>query len=50
LAKKLKECQVFGVASDEYLMYAEKNRAEWELKGKEVVAEYLEKWSTEEAS
>mmetsp|Transcript_117760 Transcript_117760/g.175888 ORF Transcript_117760/g.175888 Transcript_117760/m.175888 type:complete len:1128 (+) Transcript_117760:68-3451(+) len=43
LAKKLKECQVFGVASDEYLMYAEKNRTEWNLKGKEVVAEHLKK-------
>lgn len=26
LAKKLKECQVFGVSSDEYRNYAEKNR------------------------
>ena len=28
LAKKLKDCRVFGVSSDEYLNYAEQNRAE----------------------
>ena len=44
LAKKLKECQVFGVASDEYLNYAEANRKEWEVKGESLVAEYLEKF------
>ena len=37
LAKKLKDCGVFGVSSDEYLNYAEKNRREWELKGQEVI-------------
>lgn len=37
LAKKLKECGVFGVSSDEYLNYAEQNRREWELNGKAVV-------------
>lgn len=41
LAKKLKECGVFGVASDEYLNYAEENRKEWEVKGKSVVASML---------
>jgi hypothetical protein len=35
LAKKLKECGVFGVAGNEYLGYALENRREWELKGKE---------------
>jgi len=39
LAKKLKECQVFGVSSDEYLNYAMSNRTEWEEKGKVVVQE-----------
>ena len=39
LAKKLKECGVFGVSSSEYLDYALKNRAEWELKGEQVVEE-----------
>eukprot|EP00934_Nitzschia_sp_Nitz4_P002211 Nitzschia sp. Nitz4//scaffold363_size14950//383//8108//NITZ4_008904-RA/size14950-snap-gene-0.0-mRNA-1//1//CDS//3329549257//2211//frame0 len=46
LAKKLKECQVFGVSSDEYLNYAECNRAEWEQKGQALVASYLEKYQT----
>merc|ERR1712032_1004975 len=41
LAKKLKECGVFGVSSDEYLNYALKNREEWEKSGKAVVAEML---------
>jgi class 3 adenylate cyclase len=41
LAKKLKDCGVFGVASDEYLDYATANRTEWELKGKEIVQGYL---------
>jgi hypothetical protein len=38
LAKKLKDCGVFGVSSDEYLNYALKNRQEWEDRGLEVVA------------
>eukprot|EP00934_Nitzschia_sp_Nitz4_P005892 Nitzschia sp. Nitz4//scaffold49_size126201//42312//46233//NITZ4_003637-RA/size126201-processed-gene-0.137-mRNA-1//1//CDS//3329553134//5882//frame0 len=42
LAKKLQECGVFGVASDEYLDYAMANRIEWELKGQEIVREYEE--------
>ena len=37
LAKKLKECNVFGVSSDEYLNYAVLNRAEWEERGQEIV-------------
>jgi hypothetical protein len=41
LAKKLKECGVFGVASDEYLNYATVNRTEWESKGKQIVRDYL---------
>ena len=44
LAQKLKECGVFGVASDEYLTYAQANRREWELKGKEIVQGYLERF------
>jgi hypothetical protein len=46
LAKKLDNCGVFGVSSDEYLNYAMKNRQEWEDKGEEVVAEMLEKCSS----
>ena len=43
LAKKLKDCGVFGVASDEYLNYAQQNRREWETKGLQIVAEMKEK-------
>jgi hypothetical protein len=42
LAKKLKNCGVFGVSSDEYLNYALKNRQEWEDRGLEVVAGLIE--------
>jgi hypothetical protein len=42
LAKKLKECGVFGVSSDEYLQYAMQNRKEWDLKGALIVAEMVE--------
>jgi class 3 adenylate cyclase len=42
LAKKLKDCGVFGVSSDEYLNYAIQNRSEWESRGQAVVAEMLE--------
>ena len=42
LAKKLKDCGVFGVSSDEYLNYAQQNRREWENKGLEIVAEMRE--------
>ncbi|GKZ00220.1 hypothetical protein MPSEU_000974900 [Mayamaea pseudoterrestris] len=38
LAKKLKDCGVFGVSSDEYLTYAQQNRKEFENKGAEIVA------------
>jgi 3'5'-cyclic nucleotide phosphodiesterase len=39
LAKKLEECRAFGVSSDEYLCYALKNRAEWEMCGLEIISE-----------
>ena len=42
LAKKLKECDVFGVSSDEYLNYAEQNRTEWKERGQDVVAALVE--------
>lgn len=47
LAKKLKECGVFGVSCDEYLNYALENRREWKMKGEEVVASYIEKYCKE---
>jgi hypothetical protein len=40
LAKKLKDCNVFGAFSDDYLNYAVMNRAEWEDKGQSIVQEY----------
>lgn len=44
LARKLSECGVFGVSSDEYLNYAIMNRSEWEKKGRDVVANYVKKY------
>jgi 3'5'-cyclic nucleotide phosphodiesterase len=45
LAKKIGDCGVFGVSSDEFLTFAKANREEWELKGKDVVAELVKKYS-----
>ena len=42
LARKLEECGVFGVASEECLNYALENRKEWAVKGKAIVQEMLE--------
>lgn len=47
LAKKLKECNVFGVSSDECLNFALQNRAEWEEKGEAIVAEMKEELEAE---
>jgi len=41
LAKKLKECNVFGVSSDECLNYAVRNREEWEQRGEGIVEEMI---------
>ena len=49
LAKKLKDCGVFGVSSDEYLNYAQKNREEWAARGQEIVAEMQQKTNITEA-
>ncbi|CAB9520029.1 Receptor-type guanylate cyclase gcy [Seminavis robusta] len=43
LAKKLKDCGVFGVSSAEYLNYAQNNRHEWVDRGEEVTAELSQK-------
>jgi 3'5'-cyclic nucleotide phosphodiesterase len=43
LAKKLKDCGVFGVSSDEYLNYALRNRQEWEENGEAIVASLVER-------
>lgn len=50
LAKKLKDCGVFGVSSDEYLNYAELNRKEWEIRGEEIVSEMVQAIAAQEAS
>ena len=42
LVKKLKDCQVFGVSSDECLNYAIRNRNEWKERGEQIVKEMLE--------
>jgi hypothetical protein len=38
LAKKLKDCNVFGASSDECLNFALQNRQEWETRGEAIVA------------
>ncbi|GKZ01289.1 hypothetical protein MPSEU_001079900 [Mayamaea pseudoterrestris] len=45
LAKKLKDCKVFGVNSDECLNYAMRNRAEWEVRGEEIVSELVREFA-----
>jgi 3'5'-cyclic nucleotide phosphodiesterase len=42
LARKLKECGVFGVSSDKYLNFAIRNRQEWEDRGQGIVQAMLE--------
>lgn len=44
LAKKLEECNVFGVSSAECLDYATANRNEWSVKGEEVVAAMMDRY------
>ena len=48
LAKKLQNCGVFGVSSDEYLNYALENRREWATKGEEVVQKMMRMHITKE--
>lgn len=49
LAKKLDACGVFGVSGHEYLNYAEQNRREWEQKGQEIVAKYIQEYQSKNA-
>merc|ERR1711988_717951 len=44
LSKKLSDCGVFGVSSDEYLNYAVRNRSEWEQRGESMVADMIKKY------
>lgn len=46
LAKKLADCGVFGVASSEFLGYAERNRQEWQDRGKDIIEGYMEEATT----
>jgi hypothetical protein len=48
LATKLKQCGVFGVASDECLNYALDNRREWEARGQDVVDELVSNYHKRE--
>ena len=50
LAKKLDECNVFGVASDEGLNYALANRAEWAVKGAEIVQDMVQRYKEHKIS
>ena len=42
LAKKLRDCYVFGVSSEELLSYAESNREEWVERGQEIVKNMIQ--------
>jgi hypothetical protein len=44
LAKKLDECGVFGVSSDEYLSYANANRRQWAVQGDQITARFSERY------
>ena len=50
LAKKLKECGVFGASCSEFLNFAMDNRIEWEHKGLAIVAEMVEEFNQVEKS
>jgi CheY-like chemotaxis protein len=43
LAKKLKDCNIFGASSDECLTFALQNRQEWETRGEAIVASMTQK-------
>ena len=43
LAKKLRDCGVFGPTSDENLNYAKSNRSQWEREGRAIVSEMVHK-------
>jgi hypothetical protein len=47
LAKKLKDCNIFGVSSDECLNYAVMNRAEWVERGEQITEEMVEEITKE---
>ena len=49
LAQKLKDCNVFGVSSDECLNYARANREEWESRGQAIIEEMVREMHDEKA-
>lgn len=49
LGKKLKDCGVFGVSSEECLNYAINNRREWESKGQMITTELVTNYNKREA-
>ncbi|KAG7350433.1 adenylate/guanylate cyclase [Nitzschia inconspicua] len=49
LAKKLKDCGVFGVSGDKYMADALENRKEWEAKGETIILEMIRATSEAEA-
>jgi hypothetical protein len=44
LAKKLDDCGVFGVSSDECLNYANQNRKQWAIRGDRIVEEMIQRY------
>ena len=44
LAKKLDDCGVFGVASDECLNYAAQNRKQWAIKGDSMIEAMIKRY------
>ena len=50
MARKLKDCHVFGVACDDFINYASDNRIEWEAKGEAAVQEMLERIESHRSS
>lgn len=49
LAKKLDDCGVFGVASDEYLNYATQNRKQWALMGDKILEGMIQRYEEKKA-
>jgi hypothetical protein len=50
LARRLKECGVFGASCSEFLNFAVDNRIEWEGRGKDIVEEMVTAYNQEQLS
>jgi hypothetical protein len=44
LAKKLKDCGMFGIAGDDALSCAQSNRKEWVIQGVKIVEDFIKKY------